>query len=51
MTIRLLAVARAELDEAVIWYEAQARGLGEVSWQKLSKPFALSNAIRRHGIH
>jgi toxin ParE2 len=28
MTIRLLRVAQAELDEAVNWYNAQAAGLG-----------------------
>jgi toxin ParE2 len=29
MTYRLLAVAEAELAEAVFWYEGQASGLGE----------------------
>jgi plasmid stabilization system protein ParE len=29
MTVRLLAVAEAELDEAIAWYGRQSPGLGE----------------------
>jgi len=29
LTVRLLVPARAELDDAVAWYEAQAPGLGD----------------------
>jgi toxin ParE2 len=28
MTIRLLTAAQAELDDAIVWYNAQAPGLG-----------------------
>ncbi len=41
MTIRLLAVARQELDEAVTWYEAQARGLGDTFLAEVLKAFRL----------
>jgi hypothetical protein len=37
MTYRLLAVAEAELAEAVFWYEGQAPRLGEVFfWTNLN---------------
>lgn len=45
MTITLLAVARAELDEAIAWYEAQARGLGNAFLAESLKAFRL---IERH---
>ena len=27
-TVRFLAVAEAEIDEAIVWYENQSQGLG-----------------------
>jgi toxin ParE2 len=45
VTIRLLAVARAELDEAVTWYEAQSRSLGDAFLAEALKAFRL---IERH---
>ena len=45
MTISLLAVAQAELDEAYIWYETQAHGLGDAFLAEALKAFRL---IERH---
>jgi toxin ParE2 len=45
VTIRLLAVARAELDEAITWYEAQTRGLGDAFLAEALKALRL---IERH---
>jgi toxin ParE2 len=45
VTVRLLAIAAAELDEAVAWYETQARGLGDAFLAEALKTFRL---IERH---
>ena len=41
MTVRLLAVAQAELDEAISWCRAQAPGLAEVFLVECMKVFRL----------
>ena len=41
MTIRLLAVAQAELDDAITWYNAQAPGLGDAFLVEVLKVFRL----------
>lgn len=41
MTIRLLAAAQAELDEAITWYNAQAPGLGSAFLVESVKVFRL----------
>jgi hypothetical protein len=45
VTIRLLAVARAGLDEAVTWYETQAHSLGDAFLAEALKAFRV---IERH---
>lgn len=45
MTVRLLAPAQAELDEAVVWYSAQAPGLGDVFLVEVLRTVQL---IQRH---
>jgi len=41
MTIRLLAAAEAELDDAINWYDAQAPGLGSAFLLESVKAFRL----------
>ena len=43
--VRLLAPAQAELDEAMVWYAAQAPGLGEGFLMEVLRSIEL---IRRH---
>ena len=45
MSLRLLAVAQAELDDAIRWYNAQAPGLGEAFVVEAVKSMRL---IERH---
>ncbi|SDR63096.1 hypothetical protein SAMN05519103_08248 [Rhizobiales bacterium GAS113] len=37
MSLRFLAIAQAELDEAIAWYGAQAPGLGQVFFADIIK--------------
>lgn len=39
MTVRLLEPAQIELDEAIVWYSAQAAGLGEAFLAETLKAF------------
>jgi hypothetical protein len=45
MTIRFLAPARAELDEAIEWYAKQAPGLGDAFLLETLKTMRL---VERH---
>jgi plasmid stabilization system protein ParE len=45
MNVRLLAVAEAELDEAIAWYGRQAPGLGDAFLVELLRALRL---IERH---
>jgi hypothetical protein len=49
MTIRFLAPAQAELDEAIEWYAKQAPGLGDAFLLETLKTFSSSNGIRKLG--
>jgi hypothetical protein len=50
MTIRLLAVAQAELDDAINWYDAQAPRAARFWWNPSKFSASLSNT-RTLGIH
>jgi toxin ParE2 len=45
MSVRLLAVAEVELDEAIIWYNGQAPGLGDAFLVDLLRTIG---SIERH---